>query len=100
MATSGLGTADHSTSPITHNEMDDMPGKFWPKVRQRIWEKAQDVFQGHDARTMEDDFKGITAERTELREAGFYYEAKVLVLREVNREKKGLPPEEERENGN
>ena len=86
---------------MTHNEMDRMPGKFWPKVRRRIWAKAQDLFQRQEARTMEDDFKGITAEKKELREAGYYFEAKLLVLREVNLEKKGLTPEEEeRENGN
>ena len=44
---------------------------------------------------MDDDFKGVTAEPEELREAGLFEEAKILVLREINREKKGLRPEEE-----
>ena len=70
-------------------------GKFWPKVRRQIWEKAQELFQMDEARTMGDDFKGITAERRELRESGYYATAKTLVLIEVNREKKGLLPEEE-----
>lgn len=44
---------------------------------------------------MDDDFKGLTAEQKELAEGGYFDTAKVLVLREINREKKGLPPEEE-----
>lgn len=44
---------------------------------------------------MGDDFKGIMAERRELRESGYYATAKTLVLIEVNREKKGLVLEEE-----
>jgi len=44
---------------------------------------------------MRDDFTGITAERRELRESGYYATAKILVLIEVNRDKKGLPPSEE-----
>lgn len=43
------------------------------------------------AKTMGDDFKGITAERKELREGGYFYAAKLIVLRNLWREKKGLP---------
>lgn len=55
-------------------------GKFWPYVRPLIWEKAQQLFQQEEARTMGDDFKGITATRNELREGGYFYEAKLIVL--------------------
>ena len=72
-------------------------GKFWPRVRALIWEKAQQLFQQDQARTMEDDFKGITAERKELREDGYFYQAKLIVLRNLWREKKGLPSTEEEE---
>jgi len=70
-------------------------GKFWPKVRAMIWDRAQQLFQDKECKTMGADFKGITAEQKELREAGYFQEAKVLVLRDLHREKKGLPPEEE-----
>lgn len=50
-----------------------------------------------EARTMGEDFKGITAERRELREAGYFYTAKVLVLRNLWRHKKGLSSVEEEE---
>lgn len=69
-------------------------GKFWPKVRREIWEKAQELFQIDQVKTMNEDFKGITAERRELRESGYYATAKTLVLTEVNRDKKGLRSEE------
>lgn len=73
------------------------PGKFWPKVRAMILEKAQQLFQEEQARTMSDDFKGVTATRKELREAGYFYQAKIIVLRNLHREKKGLPTVEEEE---
>ena len=50
-----------------------------------------------EARTMGDDFKGITAERRELRESGYYDTAKTLVLIEVNQDKKALVRSEETE---
>ena len=46
---------------------------------------------------MEADFKYITAERKELREGGYFYTAKLIVLRNLWREKKGLPTIEEEE---
>jgi len=67
------------------------PGKFWPQVRAMIWEKAQELYQMEQAKTMGDDFKAITAERKELREGGYFYQAKLIVLRNLWREKKGLP---------
>ena len=65
-------------------------GKFWPWVRPMIWEKAQELYQMEQAKTMGKDFKGITAERKELREGGYFYTAKLIVLRNLWREKKGL----------
>ena len=73
------------------------PGKFWPGVRPLIWEKAQELYQMEQAKTMGDDFKGIAAERKELREGGYFYQAKLIVLRNLWREKKGLPTIEEEE---
>jgi hypothetical protein len=46
---------------------------------------------------MRDDFTGITAERKELREGGYFYTAKLLVLRNLWRHKKGLSSVEEEE---
>jgi hypothetical protein len=71
------------------------PGKFWPWVRALIWEKAQQLYQEEQARTMGGDFKGITATRRELREGGYFYMAKLVVLRDLWLEKKGLPSVEE-----
>lgn len=79
---------------LGRKEMPRAKGKFWPRVRAMIWAKAQQLFQDQECKTMGDDFKGITAEQKELREAGYFQEAKVLVLRGIYREKKGLPPEE------
>jgi hypothetical protein len=62
-----------------------------------IWEKAQQLFQEEKARKMDHDFKGITAERAELREGGYFYIAKLRVLRNLWLEKKGLPTLEEEE---
>jgi hypothetical protein len=70
-------------------------GKFWPHVRALIWEKAQSLFQAEQARMMSDDFKGLTAERSELREAGYFQTAKLIVLRDLWLEKKGLLTSEE-----
>jgi len=73
------------------------PGKFWPKVRAMIWEKAQQLYQEAQAKTMGGDFKGLTATRKELREAGYFYTAKLIVLRNLWRQRKGLPTIEEEE---
>jgi hypothetical protein len=70
-------------------------GKFWPPVRARIWEKAQQLFQEEQATTMGTDFKGITATRQELWEGGYFYQAKLIVLRDLWLQKKGHPTSEE-----
>jgi len=70
-------------------------GRFWPPVRAMIWEKAQQLFQEEQATTMGTDFKGITATRQELWEGGYFYQAKLIVLRDLWLQKKGLPTSEE-----
>jgi hypothetical protein len=72
-------------------------GRFWPRVRAMIWDKAQQIYQMEQAISMGEDFKGITATRGELREGGYFYEAKLIVLRNIWREKKGLLTIEEEE---
>jgi hypothetical protein len=72
-------------------------GKFWPHVRSLIWEKAQELYQMEQAKTMKSDFKGMTATRKELREGGYFQTAKVIVLRSLWLQKKGLPTIEEEE---
>jgi len=62
-----------------------------------IWKKAQQLFQEEQAKTMGSDFKGITATRKELHEGGYFYQAKLIVLRNLWREKKGLSTVEEEE---
>lgn len=46
---------------------------------------------------MSDDFKGLTAERRELAEGGYFKTAKLIVLRDLWLEKKGLLTSEEEE---
>jgi hypothetical protein len=70
-------------------------GKFWPRVRAMIWDKAQELYQKEMARTTGKDFSGITATRKELVEGGYFYEAKLIVLRNLWLQKKGLPTIEE-----
>ena len=75
--------------------MQKQKGKFWPQVRTQIYEKAQQLFQEEEARTMSHDFKGITATNKELHEAGYFYTAKLIVLRNLRRQNKGKPTVEE-----
>jgi hypothetical protein len=63
-------------------------GKFWPHVRALIWEKAQELYQMENAKTMKEDFKGTTATRKELREGGYFQTAKLIILREIWLQKK------------
>jgi hypothetical protein len=72
-------------------------GKFWPHIRALIWEKAQELYQMENAKIMKDDFKGLTATRKELREGGYFYLAKLIVLRNLWRERRGFPKLEEEE---
>jgi len=70
-------------------------GRFWPHIRALIWERAQDLFQADRATSIGTDFSGLTAERKELTEGGYFYTAKILVLRDLWLQKKGLPTSEE-----
>ena len=72
-------------------------GKFWPQVRALIWEKAQELYQMENAKTMHTDYKGITATKKELRECGYFQTAKLIILREIWLQKKGLSSTEEEE---
>ena len=58
-------------------------GKFWPQVRAMIWEKAQELYQRDEARGMSNDFTGITATKAELKEGGYFHQAKLIVLRDL-----------------
>lgn len=73
------------------------PGRFWPFVRAMIWEKAQQLYQQDEAKGMGEDFNGITATKAELREGGYFHQAKLIVLRNLWLGKKGLPTTEEEE---
>lgn len=66
-------------------------------MRALIWEKAQQLFQEEQAKMMGADFKGITATHKELREGGYFYVAKLIVLRNLWRQKNGLLTVEDEE---
>lgn len=55
-------------------------GKFWPHIRALIWEKAEELFMQEQMRTMD---LNTRPEKSELREGGFFYTAKLIVLREL-----------------
>jgi hypothetical protein len=61
-----------------------------------IWKKAQELYQMEQAKTVGEDFKGITAERKELREGGYFYTAKLIVLRNLWQKRKGCQPSKKR----
>ena len=69
---------------------NERKGKFWPQVRAIIWEKAQELYQRDEARGMSNDFTGITATKAELREGGYFHQAKLIVLRDLWLGKRGL----------
>jgi len=56
-----------------------------------IWEKAQQLYQEEQAKTMGTDFKGITATHKELRENGYFHTAKLIVLRNLYLQNKASP---------
>lgn len=67
------------------------PGKFWPQVRAKIWEKAESLFMQEQMKTWDLPTK---PERCELREGGYFYRAKLIVLRDLWRATKGKTPSE------
>jgi len=62
-------------------------GKFWPWVRELIWEKAEELFAADFYASHETNVTRPT--RAELREGGYFYTAKCLVLRDINRMNRG-----------
>jgi len=57
-----------------------------------IWEKAEELFMQDQMRTMDCD---IRPERSELGEGGYFYTAKLIVLRNLYLEKKELPQKDD-----
>ena len=60
----------------------ELKGEFWPGVRQRMYEKAIELYMYDDPETQN------KPEIEELHEAGYMHTAKVLVLREMRLENK------------
>lgn len=61
--------------------MRKVKGSFWPAVRERIWRKAEELY------IMDHRHLGYNKpERNELREGGYLYRAKFIVLREIQLE--------------
>lgn len=58
----------------------DLKGSFWPAVRQRMYEKAVELYMYDHPETQN------KPEPEELREGGYLHTAKVLVLREMRLE--------------
>jgi len=55
-------------------------GEFWPDVRERIWAKAEEIYMWENRH-----LSCNKPERNELMEAGYFYRAKLIVLRDLNR---------------
>lgn len=60
----------------------ELKGVFWPEVRQRMYEKAVELYMHDHPETQN------RPEIEELQEAGYMHTAKVLVLREIRLENK------------
>jgi competence protein ComGC len=60
----------------------ELKGTFWPGVRQRMYEKAIELYMYDHPETQN------KPEIEELQEAGYMHTAKVLVLREMRLENK------------
>ena len=69
-----------------------LTGKFWPAVRARIWERAEELFTEEFLESHEKNPTKPT--RRELREGGYFYTAKCLILREINRMNQGSSRQE------
>jgi len=82
---SGATETNNTTHPTKQTKLkieDPTKGTFWPMVRQRMKEKAIQLY-------MKDHPESETTPRTkELRKGGYLQTAKTLALREVYREKK------------
>jgi hypothetical protein len=72
--------------PPTQKIPQPTKGTFWPMVRQRMKEKAIQLYiKDHPEKEIEPSLK-------ELRKAGYLQTAKVITLREIQAEKEGLSP--------
>ena len=60
-----------------------MVGKFWPRVRELIWVKAEELHAADFHKSHEENITPPT--KQELREGGYFYSAKLIVLRQVHR---------------
>ena len=58
-------------------------GKFWPWVRELIWQKAEELHAEDFHRSHEENITPPT--RKELREFGYFYNAKLIILRNLHR---------------
>jgi len=58
-------------------------GKFWPTVRAMIWEEAESLHAADFHKSHEENITPPT--RKELREGGYFYTAKLIVLRNIHR---------------
>ena len=79
------------------SEAEKRKGKFWPQVRAMVWEKAQQLYQQDEATGISNDFTGTTATKAELREGGYFHQAKLIVERDLFLQKKGSPTTQEEE---
>ena len=64
-----------------------------------IWEKAQELYQQDEARNVPNDFTGITATKAELKDGGYFHQAKLIVLRDLWLGKKSVQHIEEELSG-
>jgi hypothetical protein len=53
----------------------------WRKVRAQVWVKAEELFMIDQMQTWD---LPVTPERCELQEGGYFDQAKLIILREVN----------------
>jgi hypothetical protein len=58
-------------------------GKFWPWVRELIWQEAESLHAADFHRSHTENITPPT--RGELREGGYFYAAKLIVLRNIHR---------------
>ncbi len=58
-------------------------GKFWPWVRELIWQEAESLHAADFHKCHEENITPPT--RGELREGGYFYAAKLIVLRDIHR---------------
>lgn len=58
-------------------------GKFWPAIRAMIWEEAESLHAADFHKSHEENITQPT--HGELREGGYFYTAKLKVLRDVHR---------------